>query len=173
MEANKNKIIPFGGVSQVDLVKLNKPGIYFLFNNESKLIYIGESNYPMIRICDHYFKHYKKARKFKMGYQQKGIGPVFSAFRIIPVLNEDKRIRQHYEKRYIKKFNPELNYNSQTAPYDLTCKEIRGFIQVYEKFFKEQCSWHRYLNEQVLKQRNNYRDYKNVLRRRRYIATGR
>jgi hypothetical protein len=97
---------------------------------------------------------------------------VFSGFRIMTVLNEDKRIRQHYEKRYIKKFNPELNYNSQSAPYDLTCKEIKGFIQVYEGFFKEQFSWHRYLNEQVLKQRTNYRKYKNVLRRRRYLATG-
>ena len=48
MDTNKNKIIPFGGVSQVDLVKLNRPGIYFLFNDENKLIYIGESNYPMI-----------------------------------------------------------------------------------------------------------------------------
>lgn len=173
MVVNKNNITAFGGVSQVDLVKLNRPGIYFLFNDKVELIYIGESNYPMIRICDHYFKHYKKARKFKMGYQQKGIGPVFSYFRIMPVFNKDKRIRQHYEKRYIKKFNPELNYNAQTAPYDLTCKEIKGFIQVYEGFFKHNVSWHIYINQEVLKQRPNYREYKNVLRRRRYLVTGR
>jgi excinuclease UvrABC nuclease subunit len=60
---------------QVDLLKLNQPGIYFLFNNENKLIYVGESKFPLIRIMDHYFKHYHKARKSKQGFQKKVLVP--------------------------------------------------------------------------------------------------
>ena len=74
---------------QVNCIRDNLPGIYFLFNDKKELIYIGESKFPLIRILDHYHKSYKKARKVKTGYQQKGIGHVFSYFRIINIKSED------------------------------------------------------------------------------------
>jgi hypothetical protein len=159
---------------QVDLLKLNQPGIYFLFNNENKLIYVGESKFPLIRIMDHYFKHYHKARKSKQGFQKKGVGPVFSKFKIIILKKEtDKRIRQHYEKRWIRRFDPELNYHSSQVPYDLSIKEIRAFILIYKDFFSGRMTWYRYINDEVMKQRPNYKEHRRKLRKRRYIATGR
>jgi excinuclease UvrABC nuclease subunit len=159
---------------QVDLLKLNQPGIYFLFNDKNKLIYIGESKFPLIRIMDHYFKHYPKERKFKKGFQKKGIGPVFSKFRILTLKKEtDKRIKQHYEKRWIKRFNPELNFHSSQVPYNVSIKEIKTFIMIYEDFFSDRMTWFRYINDEVMKQRPDYKEHSKKLRRRRYEITGR
>ena len=151
---------------QVNLLKLNEPGIYFLLNEKLKLVYIGESSNPLIRVLSHYFRSYPN------GKDKKGIGPVFTHFRII-LTNEDKRIRQHYEKRWIKKFNPPINWNGQSeAPYLLTRKELNNFIKVYDKFFKEDMSWHKYINDEVVKQMDKYIVHRKKLRKERYARTG-
>ncbi len=98
-----------GGDTVIDITVSNRPGLYFLFNQEYKLIYIGESLFPLSRILDHYWKAYLN------GKDKKGIGPVFSYFRIIS-LNNETRIRQHYETRYIKHYNPEHNHGTNRAP---------------------------------------------------------
>lgn len=158
---------------QVNLLKTNEPGIYFLFNDNNEIVYIGESRFPMIRILDHYFKHYKKNRKHKTGFQKKGIGPIFSKFRIIPCRSEDKRVRMHYEKRWIRKFDPPINFHSSAVPYDLSIKEIKQHILIFEDFFSGRTSWHRYINDEVMKKRPNYMVHKKMLRKRRYTITGR
>lgn len=152
---------------QVNLLKLNEPGIYFLFNENLELKYIGESSNPMIRILNHYFRSYPEGKKLK------GIGPIFSHFRII-LSNQDKRIRQHYEKRWIKKFNPPVNWNGQSeAPYLLTIKELKHFIKIYDDFFKaDGMSWYQYINDQVVKQMDKYILHKKKLRKERYAKTG-
>ena len=159
---------------QVDIVKMNRPGIYFLFNEKKELIYIGESKFPLIRILDHYHKHYKiKKTGGRSGYQQKGIGPIFTYFRTMHVQSEDSRIRQHYEKRWIRKYDPPLNYNTRAENYDLSWREINGFAYVYDSFFYQDMSWHKYLNEEVLSKRKAFVEAKKIKRRRRYLATGR
>lgn len=158
---------------QVNCIKDNLPGIYFLFDENKELVYIGESKFPLIRVLDHYHKHYKKKRNVKTGYQKKGIGPIFNYFRIINIRSEDSRIRQHFEKRWIRRFNPELNYNTKNEAYDLTWREINSFILVFENFFKQHMSWYRYINDEVLRHRKSYLELKKVRRRRRYLATGR
>lgn len=159
---------------QVDMVHMNRPGIYFLFDDTKKLIYIGESKFPLIRIMDHFWKHYKiKKIGKRQGFQQKGIGPVFAYFRTMHVQSDDSRVRQHYEKRWIRKYNPELNYNTKNEAYDLTWREFTGFVKVFESFFKQDMTWYRYLNDEVLPKRDNFRALKKIRRRRRYLATGR
>lgn len=151
---------------QVNLLKVNEPGIYFLLNEKLELVYIGESSNPLLRILNHYFRSYPN------GKDKKGIGPVFSHFRII-LTNRDKRIRQHYEKRWIKKFSPPINWNGQSeAPYLLTRKELDNFIKVYDNFFKEDMSWHRYINDEVVKQMDKYIVHRKKLRKERYARTG-
>jgi len=155
---------------QVDIVKMNRPGIYFLFDDHKKLIYIGESKFPLIRIMDHFWKHYKiKKVGQRQGFQQKGIGPVFAYFRIMQVQSEDSRVRQ----RWTRKYNPELNYNTRHLGYDLSWKEFQGFVHVYESFFKNDMTWYRYLNDEVLRHRPVFRELKAERRRRRFLATGR
>jgi len=153
---------------QVNLLRLNEPGIYFLFNEKLELVYIGESSNPMIRVLTHYFRSYMGE-----GKKPKGIGPVFSHFRII-LSSEDKRIRQHYEKRWIKKFNPPINWNGQSeAPYLLTIKELKHFIKIYDDFFKaDGMSWYRYINDQVVAQMDKYIVHRKKLRKERYAKTG-
>lgn len=159
---------------QVDIIAMNRPGIYFLFNDQKELIYIGESKFPLIRILDHYHKHYtvKKIGK-RSGYQKKGIGPIFAYFRTMHVQSEDSRIRQHYEKRWTRKYNPSLNYNMKAENYDLTWIEINAFSYIYDSFFYQDMSWHRYLNDEVLSKRKSFAEAKKIKRRRRYLATGR
>ena len=157
----------------VDLINRNRPGIYFLFDKDKKLIYIGESKFPLIRVLDHYHKHYKIERKIRSGFQQKGIGPVFKYFRIMNVQSEDSRIRQHYEKRWTRKYDPPLNYNTRALAYDVSWKEINSFIKVFESFFKTQTTWYRYLNDEVLAKRDSYIQLKAKKRKLRRMATGR
>ena len=112
--------------------------------------------------------------KFKKGFQKKGIGPVFSKFRILTLKKEtDKRIKQHYEKRWIKRFNPEVNFHSSQVPYNVSIKEIKTFIMIYEDFFSDRMTWFRYINDEVMKQRPDYKEHSKKLRRRRYEITGR
>jgi hypothetical protein len=142
---------------RVDIVGMNRPGIYFLFDDTKKLIYIGESKFPLIRILDHFHKHYKiKKTGSRSGYQQKGIGPIFTYFRTMHVQSEDSRIRQHYEKRWIRKYDPPLNYNTRAENYDLTWREINGFVYVYDSFFYQDMSWHRYLHDEVMSKRRSF-----------------
>jgi hypothetical protein len=156
MVLNKFKLIPFSNtVSQVNFVKHNLPGLYFLFDQDYKLIYVGESIYPLSRISDHYYKS-----TLKNGKRCKGIGPIFAYMRIMQVRDKDFRIRQHYEKRWIKKFNPPVNHNGDTAPYELSYKEIKSYISVYEGFFKREMPWFTYINDHVLKRQQNYIDYR-------------
>ena len=162
MVINKSKLIPFSNTtSQVNFVRHNLPGLYFLFDKQYKLIYIGESIYPLSRILDHYYKS-----KLKNGKRSKGIGPIFAFIRIMQVKDDDFKIRQHYEKRWIKKFNPPINFNGDTAPYELSYKEIKGFIAVYEGFFKD-TPWFTYINDHVLKRQQNYIDYRKEQRHKR------
>lgn len=171
MQLNKIKDI---SNCTVNIIKDNYPGIYFLFDKDKKLIYIGESKFPLIRILDHYHKHYKIEKVgWRSGFQQKGIGPVFHYFRTMHVQSEDSRIRQHYEKRWIRKFDPPLNYNTRALAYDLSWKEINSFIHVYESFFKTQMTWYRYLNDEVCAKRDSYITLKARKRKLRYAATGR
>ena len=171
MQVNKN--IHSMKECTVDLINRNRPGIYFLFDENKKLIYIGESKFPLIRILDHYHKHYKIKRKLRSGFQQKGVGPVFQYFRIMNIQSDDSRIRQHYEKRWIRKYDPPLNYNTRNQAYDLTWKEINAHIHVYEKFFKTQTTWYRYLNDEVCAKRPSYITLKAKRRKLRRMATGR
>jgi hypothetical protein len=157
---------------RVDIVGMNRPGIYFLFDDTRKLIYIGESKFPLIRILDHFHKHYKKLIKIP-GIKAKGIGPVFNYFRTMHVQSSDSRIRQHYEKRWIRKFNPPLNYSTKNVTYDLSYTELVSFAKVYDSFFKQDMSWFRYINDEVLRQRDSYKKQKAMLRRKRYLETGR
>lgn len=171
MQINKIKDI---SNCRIDIIKDNQPGVYFLFDKDRQLIYIGESKFPLIRVLDHYHKHYKIEKVGRRhGFQQKGIGPVFHYFRVITIQSEDSRIRQHYEKRWIRKYDPPLNYNTRALAYDLTWKEINSFIYVYESFFKTQLSWYRYLNDEVLAKRDSYITLKARKRKLRYAATGR
>jgi hypothetical protein len=99
--------------------------------------------------------------------------PVFSKFRILTLKKEtDKRIRQHYEKRWIRRFDPELNFHSSQVPYDVSIKEIRAFILIYEDFFSGRMTWFRYINDEVMKQRPDYKEHSKKLRRRRYDSNG-
>ena len=145
---------------------MNRPGIYFLFDQDKKLIYIGESKFPLTRILDHYFRHYKKNPEDK-GNKQKGIGPVFSYFRIMEVKG-DKRIRQHYEKRWMKRFKPPINLDfnhRNTICYDLSWKEINAFIRIYDDFFSKQMTWHRYLQDEVCRHRRSFLAYRRKTRK--------
>jgi len=167
MVVNTNK--RFHNISlsnQVDFLKLNRPGIYFLFNKNKELIYVGESKFPLTRILDHYFKHYKKNPKDK-GVNQKGIGPVFQYFRIMEVRG-DKRIRQHFEKRWMRKFKSPMNldFNHRNAVcYDLSYREINAFIKIYDDFFSNQMTWHRYIQDEVCRHRRSYMIYRRKQRK--------
>jgi hypothetical protein len=89
------------------------------------------------------------------------------------VQSSDSRIRQHYEKRWIRKFNPSLNYSTKNVTYDLSYTELVSFAKVYDSFFKQDMSWFRYINDEVLRQRDSYKKQKAMLRRKRYLETGR
>jgi hypothetical protein len=167
MVLNKNKLRTFSeSVTQVNFIKDNYPGLYFLFDSEYKLVYIGESLLPLSRISDHYFKAYAG------GKSKKGIGPIFNYFRIMQIKDEDFRIRQHFEKRWIKKYEPPVNANGQnSAPYPLSYNQIRDFISVYETFFKNM-SWFTYINDEVIKKMPCYSQYRNKKRRQRALKQG-
>ena len=168
---NKNKIHTLLYFN-FDQRKLCVPGIYFLFN-EGKIIYIGISKIPIIRILDHYYS---------LNNPTKGLGPCFDQFRVITLKKtyKDERILQHYEKRWIKKFNPEKNFNTKHLYYNLSIKDIKYFINVYtknafydlsindikyhidtyEQYFKGHMGWHRYINDLVIKKNEIYKKHK-------------
>ena len=150
----------------INFIKANEPGIYFLFDVDKKLIYIGESKFPMSRILDHY------SRAYQHNKSAKGIGQVFDYFRIINCKSEDSRIRQHYEKRWIRKFKTRLNYNTKNESYDLNWKEISGFILIFDNFFKNTRTWYRYLNDEVMSKRDVHKEKRKVRRQEYYIKTG-
>ena len=165
---------------QVNLIKSNEPGIYFLFNEDKELIYIGESKFPLCRVLDHYNRSYHKDIVTKLGKvvvhtekgKKKGIGPIFSYMRIMSTNSKDARIRQHYEKRWIRKYNPPLNFNTKNENYDLNWKEINSFILVYENFFKKNKTWYRYLNDEVMNKRPGFMKHKAMKRKIRWITRG-
>ena len=161
-----NKINKLKLFQAINLIKANQPGIYFLFDKYKNLIYIGESKFPMSRVLDHYFKAYKNSKTAK------GIGPVFDYFRIINCKSDDSRIRQHYEKRWIRKFKSPLNYNTKCETYDLSWKEIKGFILIFDNFFKKTKSWYRYLNDEVMSKRTMQKEKVSKSRKEYYIKTG-
>tara|TARA_R100001510_G_C7616108_1_gene178221 strand:+ start:389 stop:889 length:501 start_codon:yes stop_codon:yes gene_type:complete len=165
MRLNRDKLNCINKETVIDITISNNPGLYFLFNEHYKLIYIGESKFPLARILDHYWRSYAG------GKAKKGIGPVFIYFRIISSHTDEIRIRQHYEKRFIKQFNPELNYNSNTAPYVLTTNQLKSHVLIHEKFFKDM-SWYRYINDEVLKKMDAGINHKKKLRRANYLKTG-
>ena len=165
MQINKNKLNCINKKTTIDITASNNPGLYFFFNEHYKLTYIGESKFPLARILDHYWRSYSESKT------KKGVGPVFTYFRIISLNNDEIRIRQHYEKRFIKRYNPELNSNSNTAPYTLTSKQLKAHVLLHEKFFKN-ISWYRYINDEVLKKMDEGIKYKKKLRRASYLKTG-
>lgn len=152
---NKNKIHTLLYFN-FDQRKLCVPGIYFLFN-EGKIIYIGISKIPIIRILDHYYS---------LNNPTKGLGPCFDQFRVITLKKtyKDERILQHYEKRWIRKFNPEKNFNTKHLYYNLSIKDIKYFINVYNEYFKGHMPWHRYINDEVLKKTEHYKRETKILR---------
>jgi hypothetical protein len=161
VKVNKSKIISFS-LAQVDLIKHNQPGLYFLFNENLELIYIGESKYPLIRIQDHFFKHYTKAKKTK---RKKGIGPIFKYFRIIQVKNRDTRIRQHYEKRWLRRFRPLVNETNSDMPYTIQYKQLINHMLIFDDFFASQMSWYRYINDEVIRREKSVMENRNKRRR--------
>lgn len=165
MRLNRDKLNCINKKTVIDITASNNPGLYFFFNEHYKLIYIGESKFPLARILDHYWRSYSE-NKIK-----KGVGPVFTYFRIISLNTDEIRIRQHYEKRFIKKYNPELNYGSNRAPYTLTTNQLKAHVLIHEKFFKDM-SWYRYINDEVLKKMDAGLQYKKKLRRASYLKTG-
>jgi len=165
MLINKNKLNCVNKETTIDIAINNNPGLYFLFNEEYKLIYIGESKFPLSRILDHYSRSYEGSKT------KKGIGPIFIYFRIILLNTDEIRIRQHYEKRFIKQYNPEINHGSHRAPYDLTYRQIKAHVLLHEKFFKD-ISWYRYINDEVLKKMDSGLKHKKRLRRAKYLKTG-
>jgi hypothetical protein len=44
---------------------------------------------------------------------------------------------------------------------------------IYEDFFSDRMTWFRYINDEVMKQRPDYKEHSKKLRRRRYEITGR
>ena len=150
----------------INFIKANQPGVYFLFDADKKLSYIGESKFPMSRILDHYSRAYQNNKSAK------GIGPVFDYFRIINCKSDDSRIRQHYEKRWIRKFKTRLNYNTKCETYDLNWKEISGFILIFDHFFKNAKSWYKYLNDEVMNKRDVHKEKRNKRRKEYYRITG-
>jgi hypothetical protein len=66
-----------------------------------------------------------------------------------------------------------LNYSTKNVSYDLSYTEFVSFAKVYDSFFKKDMTWFRYLNDQVLRQRDTYKKQKAILRRKRYLETGR
>jgi hypothetical protein len=174
MKARQNELDNDGGHSMglsncraINLLTANQPGIYFLFDKDKKLIYIGESKFPVSRILDHYFKAYIYAHR-----SAKGIGPVFNHFRIVNCKSEDSRIRQHYEKRWIRKFKSLLNFNTKCETYDLNWKELNGFILVFEHFFKKDMTWNKYLNDEVISKRLFHKEKRKIWRKKYYIKKG-
>jgi len=165
MLINKNKLNCVNKETTIDIAINNNPGLYFLFNEEYKLIYIGESKFPLSRILDHYSRSYEGSKT------KKGIGPIFIYFRIILLNTDEIRIRQHYEKRFIKQYNPEINHGSHRAPYDLTYRQIKAHVLLHEKFFKD-ISWYRYINDEVLKKMDSGLNHKKRLRRAKHLKTG-
>ena len=165
MRLNRDKLNCINKETVIDITISNNPGLYFLFDEYYKLIYIGESKFPLARILDHYWRSYSD------GKAKKGVGPVFIYFRIISLGQDEIRIRQHYEKRFIKRYNPELNSNSNTAPYSLTTNQLKAHVLIHEKFFKN-VSWYRYINDEVLKKMDEGLKHKKKLRRETYLKTG-
>lgn len=155
---NKNKIHTLLYFN-FDQRKLCNPGIYFLFN-EGKIIYIGLSKNPIIRILDHYYS---------LNIPTKGLGPCFDQFRVITLKKtyKDERILQHYEKRWIKKFNPEKNFNTKHLYYNLSIKDIKYFINVYNEYFKGHMPWNRYINDEVLKKTEYYKQERKLFRKKK------
>jgi hypothetical protein len=148
---NKNKIHTLCYFN-FDQRKLCVPGLYFLYNL-GELIYIGISRLPAFRVLQHYYT---------TDAPKKGIGPIFDQFRVI-VLNKtykDERILQHYEKRWIRKFNPKLNTHTKNVFYDLSIKDIKYHIDTYEQYFKGHMGWHRYINDLVIKKNEIYKKHK-------------
>ena len=162
-----SKLLTLSNCQAINFLTANKPGIYFLFDTDKKLIYIGESKFPMSRVLDHYFKAYTYTHQ-----SAKGIGPVFDHFRIISCRSEDSRIRQHYEKRWIRKFKAPLNFNTKCETYDLDWKEISGFILIFEDFFKKDMTWYRYINEEVMANREEQQKKRKIQRKEYYTKTG-
>jgi len=148
---NKNKIHTLCYFN-FDQRKLCIPGLYFLYNL-GELIYIGISRLPAFRVLQHYYT---------VDVPKKGIGPVFDQFRVI-TLNKtykDERILQHYEKRWIRKFNPKLNFHTKNVFYDLSINDIKYHIDTYEQYFKGHMGWHRYINDLVIKKNEIYKKHK-------------
>jgi hypothetical protein len=114
---------------------------------------------------DHYYKAFLKS-----GKRPKGIGPIFAYMRIMQVKDKDFRIRQHFEKRWIKKFSPPVNANGDSCPYELSYIEIKGYISVYEGFFKQEMPWFVYINDNVLKRQENYLEYRRKKRHKQQRA---
>ena len=60
-----NKIHNLKHSQGINFIKANQPGVYFLFDVDKKLSYIGESKFPMSRILDHYSRAYQNNKKAK------------------------------------------------------------------------------------------------------------
>jgi len=84
-----------------------RPGVYFLFKGMD-LVYIGESNCIMPRICQH--------------YGQKN----FDSFRIYAVM-PDEKARKKLERKLIRKHRPALNLvHNDNMKFKKNKQQLRG-----------------------------------------------
>ncbi len=65
MRINRDKLNCVNKETTIDITVNNNPGLYFLFNEEYKLIYIGESKFPLSRILDPYSRSYEGSKTKK------------------------------------------------------------------------------------------------------------
>ena len=65
MRINRDKLNCVNKETTIDITINNNPGLYFLFNEEYKLIYIGESKFPLSRILDHHSRSYEGSKTKK------------------------------------------------------------------------------------------------------------
>ena len=73
----------------------------------------------------------------------------------------------------MKKFKPYLNFKTKNGAYDLSWKEINGYIYLYDSHFKGDMSWYNYINDEVLSKRDEFKKYNSTRRRQYYEKFGR
>jgi excinuclease ABC subunit C len=99
----------------------HKPGIYFLYDGNKRLVYIGKAKDIKNRMAEYRYLDFLTRPQFK------GMTLKYIDYIII----DDKKERKEREKQFIKKYNPPLNIlysiNRQTKIYyyiDLKSEDI-------------------------------------------------
>jgi predicted GIY-YIG superfamily endonuclease len=124
-------------------------GVYFLFDKEDKLLYIGKSN----NIGNRLYAHYSPTiSRFE------GIQDVFAKVRAIKISSPTRR--NHFEKYLIEKYKPIFNVkHSETYEKSLQEKELERFE--YER------NYYRYELNRLQQQYNYLLNQYNILKQRK------